>query len=351
MRAWFAVVLLLGCSKKEDKPAPTPQLEVKAIADATAGTGDCATRAARIERELRELAAAKPGFSPLVQDINAPSASGAQPIKERGWVIAVGRDGSIFIQGHRFEKTAHTSVVEDVRSFTEQAFRSALEKFIMAGGSSQDLLVPLYIWADRDAPARVIAELVMYADPEGPWPPRPKGKPSADDPPPPPEDEPPPPEPEDRKAAIEAAKQAGILGGKQTKRAPRAPMRLLVSAEGAAVQPAAPASPKLPASEPESTQELVKQLRASIGDCPAIITTLATASLEGLPAKEAEKLVKDVPAGLVQCGCNVADADALEQGMRAWFGASTPPLAWIAMPKLDVKDKRTIGQVLKPATK
>ena len=128
---------------------------------------------------------------PIVQGINAPSASGAQPIKERGWVIAVARDGSMFIQGHRFEKTAHTSVVEDVRSYTDSMFKNALEKFVMGGGSGRDLSVPLYIWADRDAPARVLAELVVYADPEGPWPPRPgaKHKPPADDPPPPEEED------------------------------------------------------------------------------------------------------------------------------------------------------------------
>jgi hypothetical protein len=353
MRSWFVVAaLLLGCSKKtEEKPAPSSQLEVKTTADAAAaassGSGDCAKRAERLEQELRELATTKPGFVPIVQGITAPSASGAQPIKERGWVIAVARDGSMFIQGHRFEKTEHASVVEHARTYTDAMFKTALEKFIMDGGSSRDLSVPLYIWADRDAPASVLAELVTYADPEGPWPPRPGGKrkpsASADDPPPPMEEN----VKEARKQAIEQARKAGIVGDSSEPRPSRVPMRLLVTAEGAA-QPQPLAAAKLPPNEPESTSQVVQQLKAAIGTCPAIITTMGTASLEGTPAKEADKLAKDIPAGLVSCECKLADVDAFEAGMRTWFGAWAPPLSWVAMPKLDPKDTRTIGKVLAP---
>lgn len=344
MRAWFVAVLLLGCSNKEEKSAPTPQPEVKATTvNAAANSSDCAKRAERLERELRDLAATKPGFVPIVQGITAPSATGAQPIKERGWVIAVARDGSMFIQGHRFEATAHTSVLEDVRSYTDSMFKNALEKFVMGGGAGRDLSVPLYIWADRDAPARVLAELVAYADPDGPWPARAgaKHEPSADDPPPPEEED----VQATRKQAIEEARKAGILGKPAEARPSRVPLRLLVTAEGAQ-PPAAATAAKLPPNEPESTNRVVEQLKAAIGSCPAIIKTMGTASLEGLPSKEADMLAKDVPAGLVSCECKLADADAFEAGMRTWFGAWSPPLSWVAMPKLDPKDNRTIGKVL-----
>jgi hypothetical protein len=336
MRAWFLGVMLLGCGTKDDKSAPAPQPEVKVTAaDAGATGGECAKHAERIERELRELATTKPGFLPLVQGINAPSPAGGKPINERGWVIAVTRDGSMFIQGSRFAN------LEDVRSATDTWFKSALEKFVMGGGSGRDLRVPLYIWADREAPARVVAELVAAADPEGPWPKR-AGQAKSDDPPPP-KDDPPPPD-DDRNAARKQA--AGILGKSSDPRPSRVPMRLLVGADGAPPSPE-PADAKLPASEPEATVYVAQQLRAAIGACGPIIKTLGTASLEGLPAKEAEKLAKEIPVGLRACDCKV-DVSAFEAGMRTWFGAWAPPLAWIEMPKLDKKDKRTLGQALKP---
>jgi len=353
MRAWLVAVLLLGCSKQVERSAPALQSEARVTtADAAASGGDCATRAERLERELRELASANPGFMPIVQGINAPSASGAQPIRERGWVIAVARDGRMFIQGHRFEKTAHGSVLEDVRSYTESMFRRALEKFVLDGGSGPDLSVPLYIWADRDAPVRVLAELVAYADPDGPWPARPGGKhepstrraPSADDPPPPEEEE-------DvqatRKQAIGEARKAGIVGKPAGPRPSRVPMRLLVAAKGARSPPAGTAT-KLPPTEPESTNKVVAQLKEAMGTCRPIIMTFGTSSLEESPSKEAAKLVKEIPAGLVSCECKLVDLDAFEAGMRTWFGAWAPPLSWVAMPKLDPKDKRTLGAMLAP---
>lgn len=342
-------LLCVGCGKSENKNKPAPQQPP--TAEATAG--DCAKRGELLSTELRELAKTKPGFLPIVQGINAPSTKGAQPIQERGWVLAVTRDGGIFIQGHRFEKTEHTTVIEDVRNYTDSMFKNALEKHVMGGGSGRDLSVPLYIWADRDAPARVIAELVAFANPEGPWPPRPAGakdKPSSgDDPPPPMVDDPPPLEEDDedmqaaRKEAIEQARKAGILGKPgDDPRPPRVPMRLLVATDG---KPAGTTS--LPATEPESTTKLVEQLKTAVGDCAAIITTMGTSSLEGLPMKEAEKLATDIPAGLVSCGCK-PDVDALATGMRTWFGAWAPALSWIEMPAIDAKDTRTIGQLLAP---
>jgi hypothetical protein len=341
----FASALsVLGCGgKKEETPKATPSTPATAPA-----TGDCATRAAKLETELRELATTRPGFLPLVQGIDAPSAKGAQPTTERGWVIAVARDGSVSVQGHRFDKTDSTSVIEDVRSYTDSMFKVALEKHVMGGGSGRDLSIPLYLWVDRNAPASLVAELVAYANPEGPWPPRAKTKPTGDDPPPLLDDPPPPEEDEDpseaRKQAIEAAKQAGILGKPGDTPPPRrVPIRLLVASDGAPP----PATSTLPPSEPASTTKLVEQLKAAVGACAPIITTMGTASLEGVPAKEAAVLAKDIPAGLVSCGCK-GDVDALSAGMRTWFGASAPRLSWIAVPPLDPKDTRTIGAVVTP---
>ena len=349
MRAWIVAVLLFGCSKKDERTGSGSQPAVKApqavdAADAAA-SGDCAKRAGRLERDLHELAAKRPGFVPIVQGIGAPSASGAQPIKERGWVIAVARDGSMFVQGHRFEKTAHTTQIEDVRNFTEAMFRSAAEAIVMEGGSSLDVSIPLYVWADREAPARVVAELVAYADPDAPWPPRPgdKHKPSHD---------PPPPDDEDgaaaRKQAIQAARKAGILGKPAEARPSPShmPMRLLVVPEGATPGAVASAA-KLPPLEPESTNKVVQELKAAMGDgCGPLITAIAVTSLGGVPTKDADKLAREVAAGLVSCECKLPDVNAFEAAVRTWFGDWAPSLWWVAMPKLDLNDKRTLGQVL-----
>lgn len=351
MRACVVAVLLLSCSKREPKPTPQHAVNTQPTSDAAASPDDCAKRAERLERELRDLAASTPGFLPFVPGINTPSASGGKPVNERGWVIAVARDGSMSVRGSRLEN------IEDARNYTESVFRSALEKFSMNGGSARDLKVPIYIWADREAPARVIAELEAFANPEGPWPPRSGAAKAAtsDKPPPPPPDDPPPPMEKDAKAereqVIEQARKGGILGNdkESTKREPRVPMRLLV-ASGGHETPAqrSGVAAKLPASEPESTRALVEQLRSANGTCPAIVTTFGASSLEALPAKEAEKLAKDIPGGLVSCACKLTDMNSFEAGMRTWFDAWASPLGWIEIPKLAKNDSRTIGQVLRP---
>ena len=146
----------------------------------------------------------------------------------------------------------------------------------------------------------------------------------------------------ERKQVIEQARAAGILGGGSGKKTPAFALRLVVAAPESASQPA----PSLPASEPEATAHLAGQLETAIGTCEPIRTALATASLAGVPAREAEKLATDIPKGLESCGCKVADPDALTAGLRTWFGAWAPPLRWIELPKLAATDARPISQLV-----
>src|SRR5205807_10510944 len=103
---------------------------------------------------------------------------------------------------------------------------------------------------------------------------------------------------------------------------------------------------KLPASEPDSTKYLVEQLKSSLGACKPAIMALATVSIEGLPSKQAEKLAKDLPAGVKECGCKLPDADVFEWGTHIWFGSWAPALAWIAVPKVASGDKKPIGKLV-----
>lgn len=311
-----------------------------------------------MEKELRELIPARPGFMPLVRDLDAPAAAGGEAIKDRGVVIAITKDGGIFTQGSRLENTDH------VFDYVDTIYKQALEAHVMGGASSRDFRLRVYLWADRDAPASVVAQVAAAADIEHATPPKRKGPspldslddplPPGDDPPPPEEEEPPPPHHKTASARDQAraqAKAAGILGKTSpddAKREPHVIIRLLVAVDGARAPSPEPSGPgaKLPATEPESTKYLVDQLRSAIGACGPIIKTLGTLSLAGGPGPQAEALAKGLPAGLLACDCKVADADALEWGARVWLGAAAPPLASLALPNLDKTDKRHLGEAL-----
>src|SRR5215468_11113417 len=83
----------------EATPQPGPPASSAAVPTASPGAQDesstCAEQAAHLGAELRDLAAAQPGFLPLVQGITAPVTSTAKPVDTRGVVVAVTRDGGI----------------------------------------------------------------------------------------------------------------------------------------------------------------------------------------------------------------------------------------------------------------
>lgn len=330
----------------QPQPETTPTTSAPALSapDAPPRDSECLEWSSRLAAELRDLAAAQPGFLPMVQGITAPVSAAAKPVDTRGVVIAVRRDGAMFMQGYQLAS------ISEVREYLEQVHRQVLEKTIMDGGTAADATVPLYVWADRNTPARTVAAVVAAVDPE---PPRPakagkkgaKPAPPGDDPPPPPEDED---QAAARQQAIQAARDAGILGPDDGKRPPAFTVRLVVTSAGNnAPAGAADITAKLPASEPEATKLVVAELKSSIGSCAPIMTALGTVTLAGTPAKEAAKLVAEVPAGLSACHCKVANRDGLEWGLRAWFGAWAPSLSWVEPPKLKATDKRPIGKLIK----
>jgi hypothetical protein len=291
--------------------------------DAHDESSTCAEQAAHLGAELRDLAATQPGFLPLVQGITAPVTSTAKPVDTRGVVVAVTRDGGIFAQGYKLDSD------RDARDYLEHLHRNALENTVMAGGTPADATIPLYIWADAAATIRAVAAVAAAVEPEPARPTKSTKQKLT------------PEQQEARKQAIEQARAAGILG--KGKRIPAFTVRLIVTGPDPALPPAA----EPPAmSEPEASRQLADQLKAAIGTCGPIITSIGMASLEGVPAKEAEKLVTGVPTGLQSCDCKVADLAALTSGLYMWFGAWAPSLRWIELPKLKATDKRPIGQLV-----
>lgn len=291
-------MLVLGCNPKKDGTPPPPPEPVHREADAAiaaAPPAGCTDRVARIDKHLHELAAATPGFMPLRHDITAPSSAAGKPLDTRGFVIGVTRDGKTSAQGQAFATT------KDLGDYLDAMNKEALEKFAMAGGSPHDAQFPLYLWVDKDAPAATVASVLDAAAVAGNhWIPR-------------------------LLVASTAPKPADPTFSPEVKAI----------------------ADKLPPSEPDSTQYLAAQLRGAIGDCKPIIMALGTVSLEAVPQKEFDKLVKELPAGLATCECKVLNGDGLEWGAHVWLGGLAPALAWIDMPKVAKTDKHPIGTLVK----
>jgi hypothetical protein len=307
MRAFLIALVLVGCNSKREQEAPSPHpapptspppaktTETKPEpTPAPAAGGECADRSARLDKRLHELAAATPGFLPKVDKLEAPAAAAGKPFDSRGFVVAVAKDGTTYVQGEHF-KTA-----QELGRYLDAMNKSALEKHVMAGGSSKDAVFPLYIWADREAAASAVAGVLATAEANGShWSPR------------------------------------LVVAGAKPATAPE------VSAKASAV------AAKLPPSEPEATKYIADQLKAAMGECKDLIMSLATSTLEGVPQKQSDKLVADIPAGLAKCECKIPDPDVFEWGMHAWFGAWAPALAWVDMPKLAKTDKTALGKLVK----
>jgi hypothetical protein len=274
-------LLVLGCGTKEPVPA------VSSTPSPARSAGSCGDRAAQLDKRLHELATATPGFLPVARDLTAPTSPSAKAFDQRGFVVAVAKDGTISVPAYRFAR------LEDLRNYLDEKSTDALEKNGLAGGTSKDVKLALYIWADRDTPIATVASVLATA----------------------------------------AATSDHWLP------------RLVVT--GTATTPANPAvAAKLPASEPDATRFLANQLRTAMGECKPMIMALATSTSEGLPQRETEQLAQGVPAGYAECNCTIPDARAFEEGIQAWFGAWAPPLAWVDMPKLDATDHQPIGKLV-----
>jgi hypothetical protein len=320
-KAALACILAIacGCSKNDSKETPAPPAAgsapsassstgsgsgigsggsstgsgSSATADNGSGAAACADRAARLGKRLQELAAVTPGFMPL-HPIDAPTAAG-KPFDTRGFVVAIDKDGKLFTQGAAFADMKAAS--EWLRTLGMQAG----EATAMAGAPLQDAMWPVYVWADAKAPAGLIAQLVAAA------------------------------------AADSEHFKPRLLVTSKTAMPPEGEL----SADLAAI------AKKQPSNEPASTQYVVDQLKGAMGDCKPTILSLGTLSTIGLPAKQSETLIKDLPAGLVKCACKIPNPDVFDWGMHVWFGSSAPSLAWIDMPKLKKGDKKPIGALVK----
>ncbi len=335
----LAVVMALWACRGSQDSTPGPSVPARSgsthVAPGPATRSlSCDERVVRIERGLAALARSRPGFLPLVRGIDAPVSDRGRPIDRRGVVVAIAKDGAVASQAMKLPTT------RDMRDFFSNVHGSAVRAAIQAGGSSADGKLPLYLWADAGAPAAAVVELVAASDPMG-------GKPrvtiarertpalDTD-------------AQRARQQAIEQARAAGILGDAPP---PWFDVRLLVRTPDEV--PAAPelanpseVSSKLPGSEPDATIYLAQQLRGAVGSCAELITTLATAHLEGTPAATTDMLATKVPAALRSCGCRVSDPDVLEWGMGTWFGAWAPTLRWLPMPALREGDATTVGDLL-----
>jgi hypothetical protein len=71
----------------------------------------------------------------------------------------------------------------------------------------------------------------------------------------------------------------------------------------------------------------------------------AKSSTEAGPINQLSVMAVKVPAALVKCKCNLADWDVFEYSMLSIFGSFLPTPKYIDIPKLVVKDKRTVADL------
>lgn len=313
-RVMLVVLVVAGCkgggAKKNEKvePPPTPVADKEPVPPPAPAGPTCAERAARLGKRIEVLAAATPGWMPLIKDLeaptrNVPQGSGAphevqaqHPVDERGVVIAITKDGKVWTQGQELTPKL-------VPEYFKSLHMQAAEARAMAGGHASDPDGPLYLWADRGAPASAVTAVVTAALAEGVYSPR-------------------------------------LLVTASTPVPAADPALLAVPAVKAMAD-------KLPTVEPDATQYLAGVLRSAMNPCSDVITPFATASSEGDTASQTTKLVAELPAGLTKCDCKMTDVDLFEWGVDVWFGATAPGLNWIDLPKMNKGEKRTIGELVK----
>lgn len=247
----------------------------------------CKARVDRLAQALRALAARSPGFLPIVRAIRTPSSAVAgRAFDQHGFVVAVTRDGAYV--------AAATSIDSAARAHDEiqSKSRHAVEDAAMGSADLDTFVFPIYVWADRDAPAGKVGELV---------------------------------------AAARAANH-------------HVEVRLLVA--GAPEPAALTASPspldaKLPASEPGSTLFVADTLKPQVAACAPMLKAFA------LGPDDPSALALAIPATLGACDCRLPDVDAFEWAVAQWFGVWAPPLAWIPPPAIAAGDKRPISALVK----
>ena len=242
----------------------------------------------RDRHEQAVLAKTAPGSLPkLPADASPPDSPRGKLIDAPGVAIAVMRDGKVLIPGQKLS-------IAEGRQLIEEQYRRALEAAGLGRGPAHPW--PLYIWADRDAPAASVADLLIGAS-------------------------------------------------------DRWSFRLLVKGEGPAPAIdadllARPAVKKVaaatPPAEPEATEVLARHLRDAAEPCGAVSIAIAASLTEGGPTTERALLAGKIPKAVVSCGCELTDLDVFEYTMLALSGALDKPLKWIDMPKIPRGEKRKL---------
>jgi hypothetical protein len=258
----------------------------------SAAAPDCPKEAERIGKRLAGLKTSAPGFMPVIKTIGLPTAANAKAIDQRGFVLAVTKDGKVFAQGQGLAQA------KDTEQFLDAMWKSALEAWVLDDrGPAKDAKFALYIWADKDTPAKHVAAV-----------------------------------------ATAAAKVSD-----------RFLVRLLVAGKGGAVPPpkaATAIAAKVPTGEPEGTKYVVGELKKAVGGCATLVTALAISSIDKSTSKKYD-LVDLVPKAMVDCGCKLANMDVFEWGIVEWYGATGSTFAWADLPKLGATDAQPLGKLVK----
>ncbi|MGN6104671.1 MAG: hypothetical protein ACTHU0_06185 [Kofleriaceae bacterium] len=313
MKTWLVVVALVGCKAKEEKqPEPTPTASTAAEASAAGSTGsaalttptaspECQARAKRIGERLSALAKSRPGIPPSMfpAGFALPTSAAGKSIDAPGVTVTITADNKVMTMGEP------VPLEEGARLIDEHYYRQAFESVAMGRGPKGPW--NLYVYADRKTQVASLAkvfgnELFQQDQPDRSFTPR-----------------------------------------------------LLVAGD-AAIDPAdaalleKPSVKKVVEGMPKKVEELdiyrAKTMRDAGDPCPSLPKAYVAPSL-GSPMMATATMAEALPKALLACDCKSSDPDVWEWGTLHIFGAYQPAPRWIEMPKLDAKDKRTIGDLVK----
>ncbi|MEO8698419.1 MAG: hypothetical protein ABI867_00210 [Kofleriaceae bacterium] len=252
---------------------------------------DCKADVDRVGKHLGSLKT--PGYMPVIKGITVPTATSTKPIDQRGFVVAVTKDGKYVSKGQVFAS------LKEVEQFLDGMFKSALETWGLEDqGPTKDAKFALYIWADKDTPAKLVAGVATVAT-----------------------------------KVSDRFTVRLLVGGKTTPPAP----------SGGATAVAA----KLPGKEPEGTKYLATELKKVAETCDKLVVVLATHSVDKATSKKKYNFVEAAPKAILDCGCKVGNLDVLDWGLAEWYGAAGSAFAWVDLPKLGASDAQPLGNLVK----
>jgi hypothetical protein len=299
--ALLAMLALVACHSKQDKPAEARRDEAKPPAMTNDAPGvdqarSCDARAERLRKRLLALASTLPGQLPILlpDGLTLPAAAAGKAIDEPSVVVMFTRDDQVGAGGNI------VSLAEGARLIDEAYARPETEAMYMDRGPKRPW--PLYVWADKDAKVASLAKL-FASDPE----------------------------------MFHNFKLRLLVEG-----APPAPEPLV---EKPAVKQVVEAMPRKTDEEAEIYR--AQHFRAAGDPCSTLPMAYAKSSIESGPANELAVIAERLTAAMVECKCNLSNPDVWEWGLLSMFGAFHPRPTWIEMPALAKTDKRTVAELVK----